>query len=220
LTNKLIERLHGYNDNSDTESETNEDKAKIFAKVETEDWDSTIVEKYSKRSQYVLRYIGDYQMHHVDFDISTCSVFRAQEYNWEHQGYSLVQRFYSELAPKLDQEFKTSFEMTDNTVFEHENVDTLPFRRSIWYYVQRIMGINHDDYNYQEVNVILDRPLKQYIKKVACSPETISFNDFQNIGLELRVDEKCHINIIALEARKQAELLHGLHAIMMCMNRD
>jgi len=218
LTNKLFERLNGYNDNSDTE--TNEDKAKIFAKVETEDWDPSAVEKYTKRSQYVLRYIGNYQMHHVDFDITAYSVFRAQEYNWEQQGYSLIQRFYSELAPLLDQEFKTSFEMTDNTLFQHKDVDTLPFRRSIWYYVHRIMGVSHDDYDYREVNQILDRPLKQYIKKVACSPETISFNDFQNIGLALRVDEKCHINIIALEARKQAELLHGLHAVMMCMNRD
>jgi hypothetical protein len=34
----------------------------------------------------------------------------------------------------------------------------------------------------------------------------------------LRKDEKIHINILAVEARKQAELLRALHALMSHVN--
>jgi hypothetical protein len=34
----------------------------------------------------------------------------------------------------------------------------------------------------------------------------------------LRAEERCHINVLALEARKQASLLYGLHAVMLFMS--
>jgi hypothetical protein len=103
------------------------------------------------------------------------------------------------------------------------------------------MGIMHDDYDYRLVNLILKQPLKAFIKKVrttlcwlivsshsscccggqvACKPETISRNDFERMGLALRPEEKVQIVLLSMEARKQAELLYGLHAIMKWMNQD
>lgn len=40
------------------------------------------------------------------------------------------------------------------------------------------------------------------------------------MGLALRPEEKVQIVLLSIEARKQAELLYGLHAIMQCMNQD
>lgn len=34
----------------------------------------------------------------------------------------------------------------------------------------------------------------------------------------LRPEERCHINLLALEARRQAALLYGLHAVMLYMS--
>jgi hypothetical protein len=47
-----------------------------------------------------------------------------------------------------------------------ENVDTGPFRRAVWQYVQRIKGILHDDYNYQDINRYLNKFNKAFIKKI------------------------------------------------------
>ena len=81
------------------------------------------------------------------------------------------------------------------------------------YYVLRLAGMSHDDYNYHEVNIYLNRQIKNYIKKVVCFPERIVPSDFR-MGFSFRNDEKCHINLLAAEARKCAVLLYGLHAVM------
>jgi sestrin len=47
-----------------------------------------------------------------------------------------------------------------------KSVDTTPFRIAVWNYTHRLLGIFHDDYDYELVNVWLLQPLKQYIKKI------------------------------------------------------
>jgi sestrin len=64
------------------------------------------------------------------------------------------------------------------------------------------------------VNIYLNKRIKLYIKKVACYPEAIVPSDFHNMGFNFRPDEKCQINLLAAEARRCAELLYALHAVM------
>ena len=92
-------------------------------------------------------------------------------------------------------------------------MDTSAFREAIWQYVHRIKGIFDDSYNYKEVNLLLNKQNKFFIKKIVCFPETINFEDFSNIGYQFRPDEKCHIALLATESNKQAELLYALYAI-------
>ncbi|GJQ10517.1 hypothetical protein GpartN1_g2308.t1 [Galdieria partita] len=167
---------------------------------------------------------ADYPLRHEDFDVNskTYKIFRIHEYNWSDHGYALINAFYEdgELASLLDTQFETIYQLTDNSIGMNTNVDTSIFRRAIWVYVHRLMGIMHDDYDYRLVNLILKQSLKAFIKKVACKPETISRNDYERMGLALRPEEKVHIVLLSMEARKQAELLYGLHAIMQWMNKD
>jgi Tfp pilus assembly PilM family ATPase len=85
--------------------------------------------------------------------------------------------------------------------------------------------MSHDDYDYHnvrlslliswvQVNIYLNRRIKQYIKKVACFPEHIVPSDFHKMGFTFRPDEKVQINLLASEARKCSSLLHALHAVM------
>ena len=101
-----------------------------------------------------------------------------------------------------------------NRFSNNVEVNTDPFRIAIWNYVHRVLGILHDDYNYQHVNFWLNRSIKAYIKKVICCPETITKKDFSKMGVNLTPKEKCHLTLLAIEARKQAELLYGLRSIM------
>jgi len=100
---------------------------------------------------------------------------------------------------------------------EKENVNTFPFRQAVWQYVQRVKGIFYDDYNYQEVNIFLNRSTKNYIKKIICYPQLVTRSDFNNIGIQLRPDEKVHVALLAVESSKQSELLYGLHAVLKYM---
>ena len=65
-----------------------------------------------------------------------------------------------------------------------------------------------------QVNKFVTVTIKRYIKKVVCTPEVITGTDYTNMEIKLLDSEKCHINIIALEARRQASVLYGLHAVM------
>lgn len=73
------------------------------------------------------------------------------------------------------------------------NIDTSPFRRAIWNYIQCIYGIRHDDYNYREVNILLERQLKCFIKYLACFPELAYKHDFRSVMKGFRASEKVNI---------------------------
>ena len=81
----------------------------------------------------------------------------------------------------------------------------------------RVAGMLHDDYNYQQVNAFLNRSIKSYIKKVVCSPQVICQSDFTDVGISLRDEEKVHVNLLAVEAKKQASLVYCLYAITEAM---
>ncbi|EFA84614.1 sestrin-like protein [Heterostelium album PN500] len=167
------------------------------------------------------RYIGNYTMSHTDFDVSSreYTIFSIQDYSWKEHGYELVSRIFPDAAPLLDEEFNFVYTMTYYRFNNSTDIDTLPFRRAVWYYVQRVKGMCHDDYNYQEVNMFLNRNLKYYVKKAVCFPDNITKVDYSKLGFDLKPDEKCHLALLAVCSHKQAALLYGLYTVMCYQNR-
>lgn len=68
------------------------------------------------------------------------------------------------------------------------------FRRAVWNYIQCIYGIRHDDYDYREVNELLDRDLKEYIKAVCCYPDRMTKEDYDNVMREFKYSEKVSVH--------------------------
>ncbi|XP_050983920.1 sestrin-3 [Labeo rohita] len=136
-------------------------------------------------------------------------VFRVQDYSWEDHGFSLVNRLYSDIGHLLDERFR--------------NVASLPFphspdlKRAIWNYIHCIYGIRYDDYDYGEVNRLLERGLKLYIKAVACYPDSSKTPLCPLSWAHIKASEKVHVNLLVMEARLQAELLYALRAITQYM---
>eukprot|EP00727_Mastigamoeba_balamuthi_P006207 m51a1_g2205 hypothetical protein (518) ;mRNA; r:173825-175672 len=174
-----------------------------------------------QRAAELERYRGGVVLAHEDFGSrpKEFNVFSAQDYCWTEHGYELINRFFSEAASILDDLFSHIQKLTYKTFAKHSNIETDRFRRAIWHYVQRIHGVCHDDYDYHEVNVFLNIPLKHYVKKVVCYPQQINRRDFANFGIDLRPDEKLHVCLLAVESRKQAALLYALYAVMRYMTR-
>ncbi|KAG7484207.1 hypothetical protein MATL_G00046840 [Megalops atlanticus] len=136
-------------------------------------------------------------------------VFRVQDYSWEVHGFSLVNRLYSDIGHLLDERFR--------------KVASLPsprepdLKRAIWNYIHCMFGIRYDDYDYGEVNQLLERELKLYIKTVACFPDATRSPPCPVSWAPLKPDEKVHVNLLIMEARLQAELLYALRAITQHM---
>ncbi|XP_068143848.1 sestrin homolog [Drosophila tropicalis] len=168
----------------------------------------------------ISQYVDDPNFTYQDFarrGAENINTFRIQDYSWEDHGYSLVDGLYNEVGTFLDEKFRAAYNLTYFTMGGIKNVDTSKFRRAIWNYIQCIYGIRHDDYDYGEVNQLLVRPLKMFIKTACCFPERITTKDYDSVLVELQDSEKVHVNLMIMEARNQAELLYALREIMRYM---
>ncbi|CAG5927985.1 unnamed protein product [Menidia menidia] len=75
----------------------------------------------------------------------------------------------------------------------------------------------YDDYDYGEINQLLDRSFKIYIKTMVCSPEKTTKRMYESFWRQFQHSEKVHVNLLLMEARMQAELLYALRAITRYM---
>ncbi|KAI5621524.1 sestrin 2, partial [Silurus asotus] len=142
---------------------------------------------------------------------------RAQDYSWEDHGFSLMNRLYGEMAQLLEEKFQVVCALTYHTMAMHTDVDTSTLRKALWNYIHCIYGIRYDDYDYGEVNQLLERNMKVYVKTVACHPEKTTFRMYSTFWRQFRHSEKVHVNLLLMEARLQAALLYALRAITRYM---
>ncbi|TGZ31901.1 Sestrin-like protein [Temnothorax longispinosus] len=216
----LMERMKRLSEKSESYQITQEELSKRFETVETQ---SAELAAAPQRSSSVLDsdiglFIEDPTFIYQDFakrgQLNDIPTFRVQDYSWDDHGYSLVNRLYNDVGNLLDDKFKTAYNLTYYTMGTHSKVDTSRFRRAIWNYIQCMFGIRHDDYDYNEVNQLLERSLKTFIKSAVCYPERVTKRDYDRVMREFKHSEKVHVNLMILEARMQAELLYALRAVM------
>ncbi|XP_029474960.1 sestrin-2 isoform X2 [Rhinatrema bivittatum] len=168
----------------------------------------------------IMCFVEDPEFGYKDFTRrgeQTPPTFRAQDYTWEDHGYSLINRLYPDVGQLLDEKFQVVYNLTYHTMAMHSGVDTSMLRRAIWNYIHCVFGIRYDDYDYGEVNQLLERSLKIYIKAVACYPEKTTKRMYTGFWRQFRHSEKVHVNLLLLEARMQAALLYALRAITRYM---
>ncbi|KAG9493109.1 hypothetical protein GDO78_001174 [Eleutherodactylus coqui] len=171
-------------------------------------------------SASVLCFLEDPDFGYIDFSRrgeQTPPTFHAHDYTWEDHGYSLLHRLYPEVGQLLDDKFQVAYNLTYHTIASHSEVDTFKLRRAIWNYIQCIYGIRYDDYDYGEVNRLLERSLKVYMKTVTCHPERVTRQLYNDFWRQFKHSEKVHLNLLLFEARLQAALLYGLRAITRYM---
>jgi len=164
----------------------------------------------------VSRFVDDSTFGYQDFargGEDNPPTLSAQDYSWEDHGFSLVNRLYSDIGLLLDEKFRTACDLTYYNMASHEDVDTTMLRRALFNYVHCMYGIRYDDYDYGEVNQLLECSLKVYIKTVTCYPERTTRRMYESYWRQFRHSEKVHVNLLLMEARMQAELLYALRAI-------
>ncbi|XP_048413942.1 sestrin-1-like isoform X2 [Stegostoma tigrinum] len=217
----LIEKMRLLQEGRQDEEASQEEMATRFEKEKRE---SLLVAPTDDNESLSLTnlscFVEDADFGYKDFSRrgeQTPPTFRAQDYSWEDHGYSLINRLYPEVGQLLDEKFQVVYNLTYNTMAMHCDVDTSMLRRAIWNYIHCVFGIRYDDYDYGEVNQLLERNLKIYIKTVACYPEKTTKRMYLGFWRHFRHSEKVHINLLLLEARMQAALLYALRAITRYM---
>lgn len=117
----------------------------------------------------------------------------------------------------LDEKFQLAYNLTYNTMATHKDVDTSMLRRAIWNYIHCMFGIRsvplkperlcnlhrcfvfpnivfvffrYDDYDYGEINQLLDRSFKIYIKTMVCSPEKTTKRMYESFWRQFQHSEK------------------------------
>ncbi|XP_055726946.1 sestrin-3-like isoform X3 [Salvelinus fontinalis] len=183
-------------------------------------YDSADLEDEVMPTSKVSQFVEDATFGYQDFarrGEDNPPTFRAQDYSWEDHGFSLVNRLYSDIGLLLDDKFRTACDLTYYNMASHEDVDTTMLRRALFNYVHCMYGIRYDDYDYGEVNQLLERSLKVYIKTVTCYPERTTRRMYDSYWRQFRHSEKVHVNLLLMEARMQAELLYALRAITRYM---
>lgn len=218
---ELVKKMQSISQQQQQEVEmTPEEVAKRFAKVESAELPPGIDQVLAPKGS-MAKLIDDPEYIYQDFTRrgEACEIptFRIQDYSWDDHAYSLVNRLYSDVGTLLDEKFKVAYNLTYYTMGRKKNVDTSVFRFAVWNYIQCIFGIRHDDYDYREVNELLDRNLKSYIKTVCCYPNRTTKKDYDSVMKDFKHSEKIHVNLMVIEAKLQAELLYALRAIMQYM---
>ncbi|XP_018585818.1 sestrin-1 isoform X1 [Scleropages formosus] len=212
----LMEKMKQLQECRDEEEASQEEMATRFEREKTESMlVSTSEDEETLPSREVSRHFEDPSYGYKDFSRRGEHVptFRMQDYSWEDHGFSLVNRLYPDFGQLLDEKFQIAYNLTYNTMAAHRGVDTSMLRRAIWNYIHCMFGIRYDDYDYGEINQLLDRSFKVYIKTMVCSPEKITKRMYESFWRQFWHSEKVHVNLLLMEARMQAELLYALRAI-------
>ncbi|DAZ94326.1 TPA: hypothetical protein N0F65_012129 [Lagenidium giganteum] len=219
---KILKSGHEGSETADEEESVEEDEEAGTFEVAENGADYGIASTTQRRKDTLWRFCGGSVIRYADFDVRSAeyNVLHTEDFSWDEHCFSLVKRYFPGDAGQILEDL---FNLTGKLTYDYfgsqkdEFVDTSPFRNAVWYYVHRIFGICHDDYDYRFVNIYLNRPTKIFIKKVACTPWKVRKEDFEHFDRTLSPSEKCHVTLIVAEARKQAGLMYGLRAVMQHM---
>lgn len=201
---------------------TREELNERFEQQKNEATEILLDEKYAHSStKYSLKYLIDPLFSYQDFSDRQDHIptFKVVEFTWIDNAYEMINRLTgsSELAELLDRKMKIAYDLTYNTLATKKDVNTSELRRAIWIYIQVLAGLFYDDFDYNKMNKLIERPLKVFIKTATCFPSLTTKSTYESFWKQFSHSEKVHMNILLLEGRNQLELLYGLRAVFQYM---
>lgn len=196
----IVSLLKDYSENAEYDDYMSDSSEDIQYEEETEE-------------NYFSKAAGGY-LSYVNYPMDSISrSFNASDFKFSDQAYYILEKMVPEVSESIWDRIRFAFVMTYEHVGDDGGVETGPLRRAIWNYVQRVYGLQYDDYRYKDINRFLKINMKKYIKKTACFPETVLRKDFESIELDLHNYEMIHVNLLICEARFEAQLVYMLHAV-------
>ena len=151
-----------------------------------------------------------------DFAQKTDRILHSMSFSWEDHGMMVLSRQMPEATDRIHDEHMHSLEFTSNSIGGRPIESTTTVREAIVKYVQRMYGVFHDDYKYDQLNKILPVIHKAYLKKLACYPDRITKTDY----LRMRKFEGftsldlIHYAHLVSQTKRIVELTWAMRAVM------
>jgi sestrin len=151
-----------------------------------------------------------------DFSQKSDSILHTMSFSWEDHAMVVLSRQMAEAAEFIHEEYVHSLEFTTGSIGDHKIESTTTVREAILKYVQRMYGVFHDDYKYDQLNKILPVIHKAYLKKLACYPDRLTkvdylrmrkFEGFTSIDL-------IHYAHLVAQTKRVVELTWAMKALM------
>jgi len=143
----------------------------------------------------------------------------VQDYSWDEHGYSVLSTFYQELAVIFDDKFRNIKSMINNRSEEKNS----KLFTAAWYFVQYIFGVHHDDFNYQEIDQVLDQNSQEFFKlccnqaSSSSTPSSVKLQSSSSVFTGLSKSQQLELSVVLMEARFLSEILFATQSVMKHM---
>jgi len=134
--------------------------------------------------------------------------YNTEDYTWKIQGSAFMSEISPELADYISELNEYIMRMTLGK-FGEANVDTEPLRQSVIYYIERIYGYEHPDFEYKQVNVLLKKEFKTAIRAAAVMPYTVTYQIMNKVPVEFPSHERVHLALLIMAAKFQIGLMYA-----------
>lgn len=153
---------------------------------------------------------------YIDFDSRLYDYESYFTFNWTDQAYYILRDITPDTANIFNEETEYAYEMTSNTLGHIKNIDTRQIRFAIWSYIEKIYGLEREDYSYSIVNKLLDKEDKTFIKNSCCYPELIIPENLNKLSFSFK--EIIHIIVISNASRFRTQFTFFISRLSSLMN--
>ena len=97
------------------------------------------------------------------------------EFSWGIHGYDTFSKFMPVTTKIITAQGNHACQMTRRSYANKvERLDTTDFRNAIVFYLKEIHGVRDETFKYKKINELFSIDQKKYIKKIMCTPETVT----------------------------------------------
>lgn len=165
------------------------------------------------------KYISDFCTLYLDFDPYSKSYLSNLEFSWFDQGFYILKDICPKKLDAVNNEIEYVMTMTSKTIGGgNKTIDTMHFRNAIRCYIEVVMGIYNEDYNYASTNRLLLINHKVFIKNVACYPSKISKEDMISLRATFSYQEVFHLLYLTATIKQKVQLTYLSKAFNEIMN--
>jgi hypothetical protein len=173
------------------------------------------IQKEVENSNIFLKHLDSNNTRYYDFDQRIFNYESYLDFNWNDQAFYILKEITPRVIEMFHKETEYAFEMTSNTLGHIKDIDTKQIRFAIWCYIEKIYGLERENYSYSIVNKLLYKEEKTFVKNCVCHPELITHSSLNTLAFSCL--ELVHIVIIASASKLRTQLTFftsRLHEIM------
>lgn len=122
------------------------------------------------------------------------------EFNWEDHGYYILHNLCPDMINLLNKYFnlRIATDIRGEEICSNSDLEPIPNHLIISNYVEKLLGLTHDYFNYSTVNKLLDNNLRKYIKAIVFYPSIIEKQEVADINYNTSTNKNNILSILLL----------------------